>query len=72
MHSFSFMESTTKDNPTSYKTLDVAVSSISKKRLVKTELQITSFSILLLQVYKKTIPLGMYSAKIKTPKPSSE
>lgn len=53
MHSFSFMKSTSKDNPTSYKTLDVAVSSISKKRLVKTELKITSFYILLLQVYKK-------------------
>lgn len=63
MHSFSFM-----DNPTSYKTLDVAVSSISKKRLVKTELKITSFCILLLQVYKKKIPLEMYSAKIKNSK----
>lgn len=69
MHSFSFMKSTSKDNPTSYKTLDVAVSSISKKRLVKTELKITSFYILLLQVYKKKkIPLEMYSAKIKNSK----
>lgn len=69
---FSVMESTSKDNLTSYKTLDVAVSSLSKKRLVKTELKIASFYILLLQVYKKKVPLEMYSAKIKTPKLSLE
>lgn len=72
MHSFSFTELTSKDSPTSYKTLDVAVSSISRKRLVKIELKITSFYVLLLQVYKKKIPLEKYSAKIKTPKSSLE
>lgn len=45
------------DNLTSHKTLDMTVSSTSRKRLVRTELKSTSFHVLLLQVYKKKIPL---------------